>query len=45
MAVRAKVSPTSGEPFRKAPPKKTRQGQGTHSKAKGNKKISRGQGS
>ena len=34
----------SGDTFTKGTPKKTRQGQGTNSKPKHNKKLSRGQG-
>ena len=43
MAVRSKTG-ISGRLFKEGPPKKTRQGNGQHSKPKHNKKLRRGQG-
>ena len=43
MAVRAK-SGISGRVHTEGPPKKTRQGNGQHSKPRHNKKLKRGQG-
>ena len=44
MAVRAKAGSLGRIQHKEGPPKKSRQGQGTHSKPKGTRKKTRGQG-